>query len=248
MLKKKMSLTIIVIVVVIIAAFYGGVKYGQTKDLANKMAAGNFTGMPGQGNFQGQRGNRNMAGAGFVTGEIVSKDDQSLTIKSRDGGSKVVLYSPTTEISKFVSGSLADLEIGKSVTINGKTNSDGSLIAQTIQMRPPMPLGANSSSTTQATPINPATPVKTFTITAANFSFDLKEIRAKKGDTIKIVLNNQEGTHDWVIDEFNAKTKRLQAGQTDTIQFTADKTGTFEYYCSVGTHRQMGMKGNLIIE
>jgi nitrite reductase (NO-forming) len=70
----------------------------------------------------------------------------------------------------------------------------------------------------------------------------------KKGDTVKIVLTNANGMHDWIVDEFNAKTKVLQGTASDTIQFVASKTGTFEYYCGVGNHRQMGMVGKLIVE
>jgi plastocyanin len=32
------------------------------------------------------------------------------------------------------------------------------------------------------------------------------------------------------------------------IEFVANKKGKFEYYCSVGEHRAMGMKGNLVVE
>jgi cytochrome c oxidase subunit 2 len=86
------------------------------------------------------------------------------------------------------------------------------------------------------------------TITASNYMFDLKEIKVKKGEPVTITLMNKEGFHDFVIDEFNAKTKQLKAGESETITFTPNKVGTFEYYCSVGQHRQMGMKGNLIVE
>ena len=65
---------------------------------------------------------------------------------------------------------------------------------------------------------------------------------------MRIVFKNNKGTHDWVIDEFNARTKTIQSDQTDTIEFIADKLGTFEYYCSVSNHRQMGMVGQLIVE
>jgi len=98
------------------------------------------------------------------------------------------------------------------------------------------------------TPPVPEETTKTFTIVAKNFSFSLPEIRVKKGDRVKIVLQNQDGFHDWVIDEFNARTQQISAGQTGETEFTADKTGTFEFYCSVNQHRQMGMKGNLIVE
>jgi nitrite reductase (NO-forming) len=70
----------------------------------------------------------------------------------------------------------------------------------------------------------------------------------KLGETVRINLTNEQGFHDWVIDEFNARTKQINAGQTDTVEFVADKVGTFEYYCSVGNHRQMGMIGKLIVE
>ena len=90
--------------------------------------------------------------------------------------------------------------------------------------------------------------VKEFTVTAKNFSFSLNEIKVNKGDTVKINFTNADGFHDWVIDEFNARTKQIGAGMSESIQFTADKTGTFEYYCSVGQHRQFGMKGNLIVQ
>lgn len=95
---------------------------------------------------------------------------------------------------------------------------------------------------------SPQNLVKEFIITGSNFKFDIKEIKVKKGDRIRIVLKNAGAFHDWVIDEFNAKTKQIKTGEQDTIEFVADKTGQFQYYCSVGTHRQMGMWGTLIVE
>lgn len=90
--------------------------------------------------------------------------------------------------------------------------------------------------------------VKTFEITGEPFSFSVKEMKVKQGDTVKVVFTNKEGFHDWVVDEFGAKTKQLAAGKTETVEFVADKKGTFEYYCSVGAHRANGMVGKLIVE
>ena len=90
---------------------------------------------------------------------------------------------------------------------------------------------------------------KSFTVETANFSFSLKEIKVKKGDTVKIKLVNKEGFHDLNIDEFGVATPKLNGeGQTADIEFVAGKTGIFEYYCSVGQHRAMGMVGKLIVE
>ena len=94
----------------------------------------------------------------------------------------------------------------------------------------------------------PAPSVKEFTVVGKPFSFTPETIEVNKGDTVRIVFQNQNGTHDWVIDEFNTRTKILQSGQSETVEFVADKTGSFEYYCSIGTHRQMGMKGTLIVK
>lgn len=113
----------------------------------------------------------------------------------------------------------------------------------------------NNDTTTNVEPKAPKedvgavfSPLKTVALEASNFSFFTEEIRVKKGDTVKIILANKEGFHDVVIDEFNVATKKISAGQTDSIEFVADKVGTFEYYCSVGSHRAQGMVGKLIVE
>ena len=90
--------------------------------------------------------------------------------------------------------------------------------------------------------------VKSFTVEGGNFTFTPTMITVAKGDTVRITFKNMEGFHDLVIDEFNAKTKQISAGQEETIEFVADKVGTFEYYCSVGSHRAMGMVGTLEVK
>jgi nitrite reductase (NO-forming) len=64
---------------------------------------------------------------------------------------------------------------------------------------------------------------------------------------VKIVLVNKGGIHDLVIDGFNVRTPQIGDGKSAEVTFVVDKTGTFEYYCSVGNHRQMGMVGKLIV-
>lgn len=96
----------------------------------------------------------------------------------------------------------------------------------------------------------PTSEVKAFEVEGKPFEFSVKEIRVKEGDTVRITFKNNEGTHDFTVDEFNARTKQIQAGESDTVEFVANKKGTFEYYCSVGNgfHRQQGMVGKLIVE
>lgn len=93
-----------------------------------------------------------------------------------------------------------------------------------------------------------ASAVKEIAVEGGMFYFKPNEIKVKKGEKVTITFNNTEGVHDFVIDEFNVKTEKIDAGAKTTVEFTPDKTGSFEFYCSVGSHRQMGMKGTLIVE
>jgi plastocyanin len=78
--------------------------------------------------------------------------------------------------------------------------------------------------------------------------FDPATITVNKGDKVKITFKNSGGMHDWKIDELSIATKKIKTGEEEVLEFTADKVGTFEYYCSVGDHRAKGMKGTLVVK
>lgn len=106
----------------------------------------------------------------------------------------------------------------------------------------------HTTSTAEATATVTADDVKEFVVTGQNFSYDVGTISVNHGDRVRIVFKNAGGNHDFVIDEFTgARTKVITGGEEETIEFTADKTGDFEFYCSVGQHREMGMKGTLTV-
>jgi len=127
------------------------------------------------------------------------------------------------------------------------TINDYSMEAGSIES-PTMDPGNTNDNNTGSDSTMTDEDVKVFNLDASNFKYDVTRIDVKKGAKVKIVLSNSEGFHDWVLDEFNAKTEQIQAGQTTSVEFNADKSGTFEYYCSVGNHRQLGMVGTLIVE
>ncbi len=107
---------------------------------------------------------------------------------------------------------------------------------------------ASTSVSPSASPTGVVSKTKSFTVVGKAYSFTPSVITVNKGDTVMITFQNASGTHDWRIDEFNVHTSVIQGGKEEMIHFVADKTGTFEYYCSVGNHRQLGMKGTLIVK
>lgn len=90
--------------------------------------------------------------------------------------------------------------------------------------------------------------IKEFTVEGSNMKFAPTTLTVSEGDTVRITFKNVEGFHDFVIDEFDVATKQFQAPGEEVVEFVADQSGSFEYYCSVGQHRQMGMVGTLVVE
>ncbi len=91
------------------------------------------------GAYGGARGG--MSG-GLLNGTVAAKDASSITLNTRDGSSHVVLLTPDTSISKSVGGTIADVATGSNVVVSGTTNSDGSVSATLIQLRPAPPTPA----------------------------------------------------------------------------------------------------------
>lgn len=66
------------------------------------------------------------------------------------------------------------------------------------------------------------------------------------GDTVEIELQSDEGAeHDLVIDELGVASPKFSGSSKPKIRFTATRSGTFTYYCSIPGHRQIGMWGTI---
>jgi hypothetical protein len=136
-MKKKtnsLAITILVAVLVGAAAFYGGMQYEKTK--ASSASNAQFAGagaQRGQGFIRGAGGGRNGMNRP-VTGEIVSQDASSITVKMQDGSTKIVNLTDKTTINKSESAAKTDLKTGEQVTAFGAANSDGSVTAQMVSL------------------------------------------------------------------------------------------------------------------
>lgn len=129
---NKKILGIVVALVIAGGSFYGGMSYAKGK-VSTAMRSGNFTGQFGAGVAGANRTGRT---GSFTAGQILSKDATSITIKMQDGSTKIVLVGPSTQIMKTTAGSQSDFAVGAEVTVSGSANSDGSMTAQSVQIRP----------------------------------------------------------------------------------------------------------------
>ncbi len=126
----------IVMVVIAAAAGIGGYMYGTNTATAQAAAArsrffadrggvpGGTPGAAGQGNFNP---------ANFANGTVKSISGNTIQLSTAQNVLTVTI-SDQTQIRKQVTGTTADITTGERITIQGQTNSDGTMTAQTIQI------------------------------------------------------------------------------------------------------------------
>ncbi len=131
-MKNNLIITIVLLIVVGAAGFFGGMKYQQNKQPSFQRQ---FTNQERSRMAQGQP-QTNRQGFRPVNGEIIASDDKSITVKLQDGSSKLILIADKTMINKASEAGKEDLKVGEKVAVFGTENSDGSMIAQNIQLNP----------------------------------------------------------------------------------------------------------------
>ncbi len=133
--KNQFIGVVVVLIIVGGGAFYAGMSYAGSQTPARSSST--FSGAGGAGGFAGRTGARGAAGGGITLGTIVASSNGSISIQQQNGSStEIVLVGPSTQILKTVAGSASDLSVGTTVTITGTSNSDGSMTANSIQIRP----------------------------------------------------------------------------------------------------------------
>lgn len=137
--KSKAIATVIVIALISFGFGFLASNLAKPKSSANGFSQAAF-GQGGQrGAMMGANRTGRAGGAGFINGTLLKKDATSMTVKLRDGSSKLVLIASSTKALKMADTTLDEFTVGSEVMINGTPNSDGSVTAQTVQVRPTPP-------------------------------------------------------------------------------------------------------------
>lgn len=143
-MKKEYAITILLSVITAGLGFFGGMKYQESR-------RGSFARqLNGQGIRPGQNGNRQ----GFrpVSGEIISSDATSVTVKLTDGSTKIVILTDKTTINKAEAVTKDDLKTGQTIAVFGNENADGTVTAQTVQLNPQLRMGGLRGASPSAAP------------------------------------------------------------------------------------------------
>lgn len=157
-MKKMIPVLVVAMLAVGGGAFYGGTVYAKSKNMRGNFAARTANGMPTQGGAAGQARGGFAGGAarggmgGFTSGEILSKDASSITVKLAGGGSKIVFLSDATTVKKTTDATKDDLTVGAQVIVTGKAGTDGSVTADTVSLGTLAGLRPNSAPTQDAKP------------------------------------------------------------------------------------------------
>ena len=120
-------LLVIVIIVVAAVAFYGGTVYQKSQVLS-------FGGQSNLARRFGQVQGQNNQNFRPVRGEVLDKDNNSLTVKLADGSTKLVILSTGTTYHKSSAASASDVKSGEQIQVFGTQNSNGSVTAQNVQL------------------------------------------------------------------------------------------------------------------
>ena len=85
-------------------------------------------------------------------------------------------------------------------------------------------------------------------IIAKRFEFMPKTVTVAKSQPVKIYLTSVDATHGFYLEDFKVN-REVKKGELTVIEFTPDKTGEFQFRCSVFCGLgHGGMQGKLIVQ
>ena len=85
-------------------------------------------------------------------------------------------------------------------------------------------------------------------VEAGEYYFKPTDITVKAGSPVTFVVHNAgKILHNLSITELNKATPNIDPGGTQNLQITFDKTGTYNFLCTVPGHADSGMKGKITV-
>jgi heme/copper-type cytochrome/quinol oxidase subunit 2 len=86
-----------------------------------------------------------------------------------------------------------------------------------------------------------------FTIRATEYRFSPDRIEVTQDDLVKLTIQSSDVAYSFTIDEYRLA-RRVPAGGSTTIEFRADRPGTFPYYSNMTNDgRHASMRGQLVV-
>lgn len=85
------------------------------------------------------------------------------------------------------------------------------------------------------------------TLTARNYRFSPARIEVGQDDLVKLTVQSEDNAYSVTIDEYRVS-RRVPAGGSTTLEFRADRAGTFAFYSNLTNDaRHAQMRGELIV-
>ena len=94
----------------------------------------------------------------------------------------------------------------------------------------------------------PTAPPRSFEMTASRFKFEPAMLQVSEGDRVRLTLRSMDTEHGLEIKKLKVKVAVPKGGDPVTVEFVADRPGTYEFkcseYCGSGHGR---MKGQIVV-
>lgn len=131
----------------VVVGFFAGMQFSNYQ---RQQSRGNYAAQGGNnGTGNGQFGTRNGASRRpGVSGDVISLDTNSATVKLQDGSTKIVILTSSTNYVNTSTASKNDLKVGQRINAFGTVNSDGSLTASNVQLNPMFRQGSGQNGQT----------------------------------------------------------------------------------------------------
>ncbi len=86
-------------------------------------------------------------------------------------------------------------------------------------------------------------------VVARDVAFSPDVIRVRAGDWLVITLRNEDPVfHDLEVEGLANVDVGARPGQTADLRVRLDRSGTWEFVCTVPGHAEAGMRGTLVVE